>query len=130
MSIENLSQRTFNGWKGYMHYFKSKFSQSYRKNFVKNTRDERLKLYYALQKLIKQKCSTYGMRESKRLEFQMYFREAHTISDPQDITYFINTMYLVKEKLETGEFPPFPRRLPTLSPQQFSPRKDILFYRK
>mmetsp|Transcript_1048 Transcript_1048/g.1060 ORF Transcript_1048/g.1060 Transcript_1048/m.1060 type:complete len:126 (+) Transcript_1048:251-628(+) len=44
--------------------------------------------------------------------------------------YFINTMKLVKEKLESGEFPPFPRRLPMLTMQFLSPRKDLLFYRR
>ncbi|CAG9325064.1 unnamed protein product [Blepharisma stoltei] len=130
MSIEKLTPRAFNGWKGFIHYFKCLSSKKFRESYIESTQIERLKLYYALQKLIRDKVASYSVKEQKRIEFQGYFREAKTITDPHDMDFFINTMKLVKEKLESGEFPPFPRRLPMLTMQFLSPRKDMLFYRR
>lgn len=126
-TYRTLDRLTLNGWQGWLQYFKS-FSQSYTSHQVLTNRPQVLLLYRHLHKLIRVKCHRYGLREQKRSELRVLFKDAKAIQDLQDIRYCYNVGRLVQERLETGEFPPFPRRL--LEPYSVYHEKDLRLYRK
>lgn len=62
------------------------------------------------------------------MEFSFYFKQSKEIDVAQDLRYFLNTMYLIRDKLQNDEYPPFPRRLPVL--ESGYDEKDDYGYRK
>ena len=85
-------------------------------------------LYFKIQRLIRENCTTFGLKESKRAEFQYYFKEAKSLGQPQDVDYFLNIMNHIKTRLEAREYPPFPRFLPSVLSSEIP--RDQLCYRK
>ena len=115
------------GWRGIIPYLKS-FSPKYREKVCKSNRDEKLFLYYDIQRLIREAIPTFGQRESKIKEFQYLFREAQSLKYPQDVDYFLDAMNHVKERIEAGKYPPFPKLFPSILARSL--RRENLYYRK
>lgn len=125
--MKELAPAAFRGWKGLIHYFKS-FSQKVRIAETRKLQEETLLLYFDLQRLIREKCTSFGIKESKTSEFKFYFREARQLTDLQDIEYFLNTMKHVKQRLEANEYPPFPTMFPSILSRSLL--RETLNYRK
>ena len=125
--MKDLSPIKFRGWKGFISYFKS-FSASYRKREAEKHREEKLLLYYSIQRLIRESCASFGIKESKKSEFRFYFHEAKSLTVIRDIDYFLNSMNHIKSRLESGEYPPFPRFFPSILSRTLY--RDQLYYRK
>lgn len=119
--------KAISGWKGFLSFFKS-FSPSYNKSYAAKNREEKLLLYYQMQRLIRNSCTTFGQKETKKAEFAYYFREAKNLRDSKDINYFLDVMEHVKMRLEKGQYPPFPRFMPTIFARSLL--KDTLCYRR
>lgn len=119
--------RVLHGWNGWGDFFKS-FSRKQALRQLQSHRNESLLLYRDIERLLRRTCARYGLLHSKKAEIKFYFNESRYIEDPQDLRYFLNTMALFKDNLSKGNYPPFPRRLPSV----FSPhtQRDLLLYRK
>ena len=125
--MRDISYGAFRGWKGWFNYFKS-YSPSFRQKEIAKNRESKLLLYFTLQRLIRDSCPSFGMRESRRSEFRYYFKEAKLLNTPQDVDYFLNTMNHVKQRLESGQYPPFPRVFPSILSESL--KREQIYYRK
>jgi len=126
-TYRTLDRLTLNGWKGWIEYFKS-YSHAYTAQEIAGNKGQVLLLYRHLHKLVRTKCYRYGLREQKRSELRVLFKDAKILTDLQDIRFCYNIGRLVQERLESGEFPPFPRRL--LEPYSTYHEKDLRIHRK
>ena len=126
-TFRDMERFAFNGWRGWVDYFKA-FSRDYRQKEIAANRGEVLLLYRRLHKLVREKCYRFGLREQKRSELRVLFKDSKTLTDLQDIRLFYNIGCLVKERLESGEFPPFPRRY--FDPSSVYHQKEHRNYRK
>lgn len=122
-----MNKKTFYGWKGFIHYFKS-FSSKYSEKYVSKNRSEKLLLYYSIQRLIRNSATTFGQRESRIAEFKFYFQEGKLLKNPQDVDHFIEIMKHIKGRLESGVYPPFPRLFPSVF--AIDTKRDRLYHRK
>jgi hypothetical protein len=122
-----LSLKNLLGWKGWGPYIKSFSTKSCKQESEKN-REEKLLLYFTLQRLIRDSSTTFGSKESKQTEFRFYFKEAKQLRLPQDIEYFIKIIEVIKQKLETGEYPPFPRLFASILSERYE--HDYICFRK
>lgn len=122
-----MNKEVFYGWKGFIHYFRS-FSSKYCEKYISKNRSEKLLLYYDIQRLIRNSATTFGQRESRAAEFKYYFQEGKVLKNPQDVDHFIEIMKHIKNRLERGEYPPFPRLAPSVFAIEI--RRDRMYHRK
>lgn len=115
------------GWHGLLDYIKS-FRKDYVSSQTNLNRNNTLLLYRRLLTLLNTNCSRLALKESKRIEFKHLFHESKHLTDLQDIRFCYNVFSLIADKLESGEYPPFPRRLPSLNNDFII--KDMFHYRK
>ena len=119
--------KSFYGWKGFLHYIKS-YSSNYSKSYISQGKDQKLILYYQVQRLIRESCTTFGQKESRTSEFRYYFQEAKNLQDPQDVDHFLEIIKHIKQRLESGAYPPFPRLFPSIFSDDI--KKSRLHHRK
>lgn len=122
-----MNFKLFYGWKGIIHYLRS-FSSKYSQKYISKNRSEKLLLYYEIQRLIRNSATTFGQLESRTAEFKYYFQEAKVLKNPQDVDHFIQIMKHIKGRLESGEYPPFPRIGPSVFANEIN--RDRLYHRK
>lgn len=127
LNLRSIHTSHLYGWQGLLDYIKS-FQKSYTHAQIHNKRSETLLLYRRLLTLLNSRCSRLALKESKRLEFKHLFHESKHLTDLQDIRFCFNVFTLIASKIESGEYPPFPRRLPSLRSEFVI--KDMFHYRK